>query len=141
MKTKHGLLLLLSIALLWTSCKKDDKLTKDNRTIFQYEQPIVNPPDTFAIEFKFNSHDEKTARIYFEEEGEWQIVKEGDTRYSLNFADKNGVHPIQSSALFNVFPEFEYQVVVSNMSSLENMNCSVGFNKKQIEVESLTKIH
>ncbi|MDP3463611.1 MAG: hypothetical protein Q8S18_12535 [Bacteroidales bacterium] len=116
------LLVVTGVLFFFSACHKYETGTPDV-PIFSFINPIVNPPDSFLIQFNISSSGEKIAYINFDTTGVWQIDKLGDGRVTTSLINvKSEVHFLDFRDTVGLSQNEEYRIVVNNNSSQIELN-------------------
>jgi len=128
---------ILIIALLTVSggCGKNPG-GSDDRPVFSYANPIVNPPNDFLVVFNTSIAGDRFASISFATNSVWEIEKLGDGRVSLFISNDSINHPILTVDTLGLKADKSYKIIVSNLYTSELNNFFVGFKKLDIDYEN-----
>ncbi len=111
-----------------TGCKKNGT-SGDDRPVFSYTEPIINPPDEFLVVFNTSIVGDRIALISFENDNVWEIEKLGDGRISFFIGNDSVNHPITLLDTLGLKSDKTYELIVSNIYTSEFNNFFVGFTK------------
>lgn len=136
---KRALLLIFVFCLIVVnlSCQKE-KAPSDDRPIFSYSEPIINPPDDFLIMFNFVSIGENHAEVTFADSAVWIIEKLGNPLYNLSLYNFSANKVIDSADTLGLAANKKYKVIVKNVSTTEALRFFVGFKKLDIPYQNYT---
>lgn len=131
----YPIFLLIALAIFATACKKNNG-NGDDRPVFSYAEPIVNPPDEFLVVFNTGMVGDRFASISFAEDAVWEIEKLGDGRISLFISNDSINHPIALADTLGLKAGMNYKIIVSNIYTSEFNNFFVGLNKLDLDYET-----
>jgi hypothetical protein len=123
MKALRFILLVIPGMLFFVSaCHKYESGTPDV-PIFSFISPIVNPPDSFLVQFNISSSGEKVATVTFDTTGVWQIDKLGDGRITVGMINAvSEIYFLDFRDTMALAQNIEYRIVVNNNSSQIELN-------------------
>lgn len=133
--TFYPIFLLIALVIFAASCKKNNG-SDDDRPVFSYAEPIVNPPDEFLVVFNTSMVGDRFALISFAEDKVWEIEKLGDGRISLFMSNDSVNHPITLMDTLGLKAGMNYKIIVSNIYTSEFNNFFVGFTKLDLDYET-----
>lgn len=136
---KKALFLLFGFCLivLCLACNKE-KTPSEDRPIFSYSEPIINPPDDFLILFNFVSIGENQVEITFADSAVWIIEKLGNPSYSLSIDNFVNNRVINSTDTLGLAADKKYKVIVKNVTTTEALRFFVGFKKHSVPYQNYT---
>lgn len=128
-------ILIITLLLVSVGCGKNPS-GSDDRPVFSYAEPIVNPPDDFLVVFNTSIAGDRFASISFATHSVWEIEKLGDGRISLFMSNDSINYPILTADTLGLKADKNYKIIVSNIYTSELNNFFVGFKKLDIDYEN-----
>ena len=124
------------LAFLFSSsqCNKTDSPPEIPQ--FSYNEPIVNPPDTFQVIFNISTIGDKYAYITFEKDAVWLIEKLGNSRINFRIENDTDTRNINTADTLGLKAGFKYSFVANNNNYLEFTNLFTQFTKLNIDYNS-----
>jgi len=133
--TFYPVFLLIALVIFASGCEKN-KGDVDDRPVFSYADPIVNPPDDFLVVFNTGMVGDRYALISFAKDNVWEIEKLGDGRISLFLSNDSINHPITRIDTLGLKAGMTYKIIVSNIYTSEFNNFFIGFTKLDLDYET-----
>lgn len=133
--TVYPVFLLIALVIFAVGCEKNNG-NGDDRPVFSYAEPIVNPPDDFLVVFNITIVGDRFASISFAQDNVWEIEKLGDGRISLFMSNDSINHPITLMDTLGLKAGMNYKIIVSNIYTSEFNNFFVGFTKLDLDYET-----
>lgn len=139
-RTRVIIVLIGAITIIFTSCYKDEK-KEYNPPVYSFGDDIINPPDEFRILYNLKSTGNFVARVKFDTNMVWKIIKGNSAPSSLfwierSYPDSVATMVIDSDVVIGLEGKIFYKFIGNNNNYPHERDLLVTFEKLPYEYES-----